>query len=285
MGLLMFDTLEENGTIYDASAVISGVTTIDGMYVARSLGVQAKDLGKTLYFRVFARLADGSYVYSKAASYSVRQYAKSVLEGNYNTKTKALIAAMLKYGVAAQNHFGGVETVSDLINDKVNSLVCDYSTDLLDRVEKADAAKSGIFAATSNGFLKKSPAVSFDGAFAINYFFTPSTTVQGDMTLYYWDAEAYENAEELTAENATGSMIMTPGAQYTAAITGIAAKDMDSTYYVAVVYRSNGQTYCSGVLPYSLAAYCQSKAAAAGTISDLAKATAVYGYYAKQLFG
>lgn len=285
MGLLMFDTLEENGTIYDASAVISGVTTIDGMYVARSLGVQAKDLGKTLYFRVFARLADGSYVYSKAASYSVRQYAKSVLEGNYNTKTKALIAAMLKYGVAAQNHFGGVETVSDLINDKVNSLVCDYSTDLLDRVEKADAAKSGIFAATSTGFLKKAPAVSFDGAFAINYFFTPSTTVQGDMTLYYWDAEAYENAEELTAENATGSMIMTPGAQYTAAITGIAAKDMDSTYYVAVVYRSNGQTYCSGVLPYSLAAYCQSKAAAAGTISDLAKATAVYGYYAKQLFG
>ena len=285
MGLLMFDTLEENGTIYDASAVISGVTTIDGMYVARSLGVQAKDLGKTLYFRVFARLADGSYVYSKAASYSVRQYAKSVLEGNYNTKTKALIAAMLKYGVAAQNYFGGVETVSDLINDKVNSLVCDYSTDLLDRVEKADAAKSGIFAATSTGFLKKAPAVSFDGAFAINYFFTPSTTVQGDMTLYYWDAEAYENAEELTAENATGSMIMTPGAQYTAAITGIAAKDMDSTYYVAVVYRSNGQTYCSGVLPYSLAAYCQSKAAAAGTISDLAKATAVYGYYAKQLFG
>jgi hypothetical protein len=285
MGLLMFDTLEENGTVYDASVVISGVTTIDGMYVARSLGVQAKDLGKTLYFRVFARMANGSYVYSKAASYSVRQYAKTVLEGNYNAETKALIAAMLKYGEAAQNYFGGVETVSDLITDEVGALTDAYRTDLLKSVVKPDAAKSGAFAATASGFTKKAPAVSFDGAFAINYFFTPSTTVQGNMTLYYWNAEDYEAAGELTADNATGSMTMTPGERYTAAITGIAAKDMDSTYYVAAVYESNGRTYCSGVLAYSLAAYCNSMAKSDGAIGDLAKATAVYGYHAKELFG
>ena len=89
----------------------------------------------------------------------------------------------------------------------------------------------------------------------------------------------------MTAAHATGSLVMTPGDRYTAAITGIAAKDLDSTYYVAVVYQNNGQTYCSGVLAYSLATYCNSKATAEGSISDLAKATAVYGYYAKQLFG
>ena len=105
------------------------------------------------------------------------------------------------------------------------------------------------------------------------------------MTLYYWNAEDYESAQQLSTDNATGSMVMTPGAQYSAAITDIAAKDLDSTYYVAVVYQSNGQTYCSGVLAYSLAAYCQSKATVAGPIGDLAKATAVYGYHAKQLFG
>lgn len=285
MGLLMFDTLEEEGTVYDASAVISGVTSIDGMYVARSLGVQAKDLGKTLYFRVFAQMPNGSYVYSKAASYSVRQYAKAVLEGDYSLQTKALIAAMLKYGEAARNHFGGVETLSDLITEEVDALVMDYRPDLLENAVKADETKSGWFAATATGFTKKAPAVSFDGAFAINYFFTPSTTVQGNMTLYYWNAEDYNSAEQLTAENATGSMVMTPGDRYTAAITGISAKDLDSTYYVAVVYQSNGQTYSSGVLAYSLAAYCNSKAAAEGSISDLAKATAVYGYHAKQLFG
>ena len=105
------------------------------------------------------------------------------------------------------------------------------------------------------------------------------------MTLYYWDAEDYENAAELTADNATGSMVMTPGDRYSAAITDIAAKDLDSTYYVAVVYQSNGRTYCSGVLAYSLASYCNSKATAEGSIGELAKATAVYGYHAKQLFG
>jgi len=285
MGLLMFDTLEEDGTIYDASAVISGVTEINGMYVARSLGVQAKDLGKTLYFRVFAQMANGSYVYSKAASYSVRQYAKAVLEGDYSAETKSLIAAMLKYGEAARNYFGGVQTLGDLITEEVSGLVTDYRTDLLETVGKPDASKAGYFAATATGFTKKAPAVSFDGAFAINYFFTPSAAVQGNMTLYYWNAEDYEGAEELSAQNATGSMVMTPGDRYTAAITDIAAKDMDSTYYVAVVYQSNGQTYCSGVLAYSLATYCKSKATADGSISDLAKATAVYGYHAKQLFG
>lgn len=285
MGLLMFDTLEEEGTIFDASAVISGVDTIDGMYVARSLGVQAKDLGKTLYFRVFAQMPDGSYVYSKAASYSARQYAKAVLEGDYSADTKALIASMLNYSEAARNYFGGVQTLGDLITEDVNALVSEYRTDLLQPVAKPDATKSGIFAATTTGFIRKAPAVSFDGAFAINYFFTPSTTVQGDMTLYYWNAKDYDGAQVLSADNATGSMVMKPGTQYTAAITDIAAKDLDSTYYVAVVYQSNGQTYCSGVLAYSLAAYCQSKATAAGPISDLAKATAVYGYHAKQLFG
>ena len=285
MGLLMFDTLEEDGTVYDAAAVISGVTEINGMYVARSLGVQAKDLGKTLYFRVFARMANGTYIYSKAASYSVRQYAKTILAGDYSAETKSLIASMLMYGEAARNHFGGDRILSDLINEGVGALVADYRADLLQTVAKPDASKAGCFAATANGFTKKAPAVSFDGAFAINYFFTPSEDVQGDMTLYYWNAEDYDNAQELTAQNATGSMAMVPGNSYCAAITDIAAKDLDSTYYVAVVYQSNGQTYCSGVLAYSLATYCKSKAAAEGTISDLAKATAVYGYHAKQLFG
>jgi hypothetical protein len=285
MGLLMFDTLEENGTIFDADAVISGVTASNGLYVARSAGVQAKDLGKTMYFRVFAQMPNGAYVYSKAASYSARQYAKSVLTGNYSVETKALIASMLKYSEAARSYFGGMETLGDLITEEVDALTIGYRSDLLSNAVKADASKSGYFAATSTGFSGKAPAVSFDGAFSINYFFTPSTTVQGNMTLYYWNAKDYEAAEVLSAENATGSVIMTPGDRYSAAITGISAKDMDTTYYVAAVYQCNGQTYCSGVLAYSLASYCNSKATAAGSISDLAKATAVYGYHAKQLFG
>jgi hypothetical protein len=77
---------------------------------------------------------------------------------------------------------------------------------------------------------------------------------------------------------------MTPGTSYSAAVEDIAAKDLDSTVYVAAVYNSNGITYSSGVLAYSLASYCESQAAAGSDASAFAKATAVYGYYAKQLF-
>ena len=52
--------------------------------------------------------------------------------------------------------------------------------------------------------------------------------------------------------------------------------------FVAAVYESNGTTYCSGVLPYSIAAYCQNPPA---TVQDLATAAAIYVCTAKQYFG
>jgi hypothetical protein len=91
------------------------------------------------------------------------------------------------------------------------------------------------------------------------------------MKLYYWSAEDYANAEVLTAENATGIVDGTM-------VSGIAAKDLDSTIYVAAVYESNGVSYCTGVLPYSVGAFCAAEGSA------LAQAIAVYGFYAKAFF-
>jgi hypothetical protein len=71
---------------------------------------------------------------------------------------------------------------------------------------------------------------------------------------------------------------------YSAAIEGISAKDINKTIYVAAGYTNNGVSYCTGVLPYSIGAYCVSKAGVADNIQPLAKATAVYGYYAQQMF-
>jgi hypothetical protein len=46
-----------------------------------------------------------------------------------------------------------------------------------------------------------------------------------------------------------------------------------------------GQSYCTGVLAYSIGAYCSSRAGAAGAEDQsLAAAIAVYGYYAKIFF-
>ena len=62
----------------------------------------------------------------------------------------------------------------------------------------------------------------------------------------------------------------------------IAAKELDQTLYVAAVYESEGVTYCSGVLAYSLAAYCKSHAN--DTMGSFATAAAIYGCAAKQYF-
>jgi hypothetical protein len=104
------------------------------------------------------------------------------------------------------------------------------------------------------------------------------------VTFYYWTKDAYENAEVLTADNASGTMNMTAeNGVCHGQITGVAAKQLDDTYYVAAVYTVDGETYCTGVIAYSLSTYCMRNAAS--NIGELARATAVYGYHAKAYFG
>ena len=75
------------------------------------------------------------------------------------------------------------------------------------------------------------------------------------------------------------------GGQYWGEVAGIAAKDMDKTYYVSCVFKHNGTYTTTGIIPYSLGKYCEVKAAASGDAQKVfAQATAVYGYYAKGYF-
>ena len=111
---------------------------------------------------------------------------------------------------------------------------------------------------------------------------------QGVYTLIVRITRCEEDAEELTPDNAIDSMPMVFDKKigmYWGQVTGIAAKQIDETVYIAAtyVYRDDGKTYRSGVLPYSVGKYCKNKANDP-ELQDLAKATAVYGYYAKTYF-
>ena len=64
-------------------------------------------------------------------------------------------------------------------------------------------------------------------------------------------------------------------------MSGIAAKDLNRAVYVAAVYEHDGQTYCSGVLPYSIGTYC----AGIADEYEYAKAMVVYGSHAEDYFG
>jgi hypothetical protein len=106
------------------------------------------------------------------------------------------------------------------------------------------------------------------------------------MTLYVWTPGAYAAADVLTVENAEAvTMIRADDGRYFAQVSGIAAKNLDQTYYVAGVYTdSEGNTCCTGVIAYSLSKYCISKAVSGNEMQQLASATAMYGYYAKVYF-
>ena len=91
----------------------------------------------------------------------------------------------------------------------------------------------------------------------------------------------------MTAQNASGSLTMKlqDNGEYRGDIAGIAAKALGEGVYVAGVYTDGTTTWTSGVLGYSIGAYCLGQSTKGGTIAELAKATAVYGYQAKQYFG
>lgn len=289
MGLITWNTARTDGTVADAEANIPGATydAASGRYIVRSKGIRPAQLSDTLYFKVYIRLTDGSYLYSKLLNYSPKTYANNMLNSTAaSSKLKALMVAMLNYGAAAQTYFSykPYNLMNSGLTQQQKEMVSGYDPAMVNSLPKPDALKTGIFA-NSGGYSSKKPAVSFEGAFSINYFFTPSNPATS-MKLYYWTQKDYESVTTLSPNNATGSIRMTlENGVYTAAIDQIPAKELNSGIYVAAGYSYGGVNYCTGVLPYSIGAYCASMATKEGAVADLAKATAVYGYYAKQYFG
>ena len=287
MGLVTFTEKLADGTHANAVDVIPGYVSGGGEYMVHTNGIPAKNMGDAVYFRIYAKLTDGSYVYGDVAGYHAVAYAKSILAKSTNANMKALVVAMVNYGAEAQLYFGynTDSLMNSFLTAEQQALVAAYDESMIASVVSADSAKTAAFPKTTGAF-KVSTSVSFDGAFSVNYYFTPGFAIDGDMTLYYWDAATYASADALTKDNATSVMTMTlAGSEYWGVVAGIAAKEIDQTIYVAAVYESNGVEYTSGVTAYSLGHYCKTQAAKeTSAMKDFAAATGVYGYYAKQYF-
>ena len=290
MGMITYTEKVDVIDINTAAHVIPGAEfdPATGRYFSSSQGIHAKYLADTVYLACYAKLTDGSYVYTKLAPYSPITYATNQLKNSANTQLKQLVAAMLNYGAEAQLYFG--HNVENLANASMTAeqlaLPESYRADMVQAVPAASAAKQGIFI-NNKGFSQRKPAVSFEGAFCINYFFTPAYAPVDGITLYYWNEADYSNADILTADNASGSFKLEGSGteQYRGEIAGISAKNLSQAVYVTAVYSDGTTTWTSGVLGYSIGAYCGSLATKGGEIAALAEATAVYGYHAKQYFG
>ena len=289
MGLLTWSTAKDDGTVANAESNVRGATynSSTGRYLISTQGIPAKKLGDTVYMKLYIQLANGSYVYSKLFSYSPKTYATNQLNNSSDINVKRLMVAMLNYAAAAQNYFS--YKPYDLANRNLTAaqkaLVSSYSSSMVPAAASVTTAKAGVFT-NSGGFSKKIPSVSFGSAFSIEYFFTPSYAPSGNVTLYYWTQSDYNAVSVLKASNASGRIVMTPvgDGSYHCAITGIAAKDLNQTIYVAGGYKSGSYNYCTGVLPYSIGTYCVSQVSKASAAKDLAAATTVYGLYANTYF-
>ena len=288
MGLVVFPSKLREGTIADAIDVIPGSETGSGLHVVSSRGISAKALGADFCFKVYAKLTDGTYEYSKAASYNAVTYARSVLKGNASPESKALVVAMLNYGAAAQQYF--YYQTDDLVNSWLSpeqkALAPDYRDGMAGSLTQVAPEKAGIFQTREGAFLSQYPSVVFDGAFSINYYLIPGKKVESGMTLYYWKQSTVDGVKELTMENADGMLPMLPsGGRYVAQISGIAAKQIHESIHVAAVYESGGERFTSGILTYSLGRYFKTQAANnQSDAQNLAKAAAVYGFCAKLYF-
>jgi hypothetical protein len=289
-GLLVFHTNPGSPDYAQANVVYDepNYDTAKARYGVTTAGIPAKAMGDTCYYAAFARLSNDIIVYSNMYEYSPKKYAMNMLaKDTTSDKQKALCVAMLNYGAAAQEYFGynTDSLMNNELTDEQRAMVIPYDANLFKGTVAADANKTTNFEATSTGFGKKSATVSFEGAFCVNYYFTPNAAVSGDMTLYIWTPKAYANAGVLSIDNAAEVITMVAGTdgRYWGQVSGIAAKELDETYYVAAVYSdAQGNSYCTGVIPYSLSKYCMNNAS--GTMGELAQATAMYGYYAKLFF-
>ena len=287
MGMVTYRAQVDTVSIETADYVIPGAAYNEstGLYMAASQGIHAKYLCDTVYLAIYAKLSDGTYVYSKLAPYSPVQYATNQLKNSSDMKLKQLVVAMLNYGAEAQLFFGyNTENLANAsLTEDQKTLPEAYRADMVSAVPAVSTGKQGDFA-DNGGFAKRYPAISFEGALGINYFFTPNYAPVDGITLYYWNEADFAAADVLTAENASGSLKMEGTGECRGDIRNISAKDLSEAVYVAAVYSDGTTTWTSGVLGYSIGAYCASQSAKGTAVASLAEATAVYGYYAKQYF-
>ncbi len=189
MGLVTFATRDAEGTVDNALEVIPGyVANNDGSYTVHSNGVPAKMLSDALFFKVYAKLSDGSYIYTDVAGYHAVAYANTVLNSSASAEAKALVVAMLNYGAAAQIYFDykADSLMNAGLTEQQKALVQAYDPSMVQDVVKADAAKVGSFV-MNGGYSDIHPTVSFEGAFAINYYFTPNQPLTDLVKLSFAD--------------------------------------------------------------------------------------------------
>ena len=296
-----------------AASVYEGIQE----YYGESHGIPAKEYNDTIYYRTYI-VVDGKEYYGDIIEYSVVTYCENQLK---KTTTKAnemkpLLAAMLNYGAAAQQHFNYKtnELANACLQKYVDQglldaehLVMHWDANLLTALVDADENMKVNF--PENNAKRTAKTLRLEGAVEVKMTFAYQVTDDkgtqlpdgASVTVYFWNSKTYEAlkaaGEALTKENATsvrtGEEITSTysanyGYEYAAFSEGAPAKELGDTVYAAAVFTmADGTEYCSGVCVYSAENYAEAKleaANAAETLKNVVKWMVIYGEAAKNYF-
>lgn len=185
-------------------------------------------------------------------SYSVREYAQYLLDGNYNDETKALVLQLLNYGAKAQLYFGN-------------------KTD--------DLANAGNELQTTQPMPEGIPQISITGEVdGIRYYGSTMLFRTKVAMRYYFqvtgDIEGYE-----FAVNGNARQPVSKDGNYYIEVADINPQEMDADMTVTVSDGTNTMSFCYSPMDYIVRMY--NKADTAQTLKDMLLAANGYFQAAK----
>ena len=302
MGLLIWHDKSipmDECDITNAHEIIEGgeYDTNYNKYVVRTRGISAKNMGNLdgrIFFKIYIKTGENSYVYSPRYGYSPQQYCENKVSGNYPEDLKLLCVALMNYGADAQKYFAeeGIYTLPEKLMNDVDIFapyqenIKSYDSSMIDALAAADKTKHVNFKADLDAFERVNSFITLTGALQLNFTTDLANTNYTEAGILLWPASVYNSVDTLSWENAIKIPSGAVGADsYESRFTGIAAKDMGDTVFGCSYIKVDGEYKYYGIYKNSIEAYAHKMMNGAGTtLKDLLESTVVYGDYAKVYF-
>lgn len=310
LGLLQYSSTE--GSTYDPTTDTGALFNDAGIkydwtletvqrdgekYLLQTAGIPAKELGDKVFFRMYVKLSDGTYVYSARIRYSALIYTEEAVKDYPNDEgLHALCAAMLNYGAAAQVYFDyktdslmNASAIVDAQGRNIMDLVMPFDDSVIDARLASNTSQYGEFTNKSSLISGGVYSLSLLGAISLNSKnLTYDPTGVTEAGFFVWSHEAYASGETLTKENATMKIVSDViDGTLEGSVTGIPASAMCDTFVIVPYIVKDGVYHYRGLSRISVDYYGQLLLAGDGYTEiekNLARCMLVYGEHAENYF-
>ena len=310
---------EENafvGTETSAGVLVDTKSNYNGYpeYSAESHGIAAKEYAENIYFRPYVEI-EGEYYYGDIVYYGVTDYVANQMPKTTAkaVKAKPMLAALLRYGAAAQVNFKyNTENLADArLQEYVDAgyitadmIEMNWKDSFIDPLVEVSPELAVNFQSTGT-LAVTGKSLILEGEILYNYYLSvgenKSIFSDGNLDVYFWTAQDYallaKAGTALSVENASYTVDIDPktaifsytkgyGYETNAKSNGIATKSYGDSLYICFCGTDNeGNEYCSGIVPYSAETYAASRLTKNDeNMKTLVKWMTIYGDRAKAYF-